>query len=100
MLILGGLFSIPVYLVILFQSKKRNIQIQLSKKVNIKKKNSLSTLFIICFPFNYYYYYDIYNSIVFLIRSLYNSNTKRITIILSNNNIIRFLSGLVIINDT
>lgn len=38
MLILGGLFSIPVYLVILFQSKKRNIQIQLSKKVNIKKK--------------------------------------------------------------
>jgi hypothetical protein len=38
MLILGGLFSIPVYLVILFRGKKRNIQIQLSKKVNFKKK--------------------------------------------------------------
>jgi hypothetical protein len=38
MLIIGGLFSIPVYLVILFRSKKRNIQIQLSKKVNFKKK--------------------------------------------------------------
>jgi len=41
MLILGGLFSIPVYLVILFRSKKRNIQIQLSKKVNFKKKTPI-----------------------------------------------------------
>lgn len=40
MLILGGLFSIPVYLVILFRSKKRIVQIQLSKKVNFKKKTT------------------------------------------------------------
>jgi preprotein translocase subunit SecY len=38
MLIIGGLFSIPVYLVILLRSKKRNIPIQLSKKVNFQKK--------------------------------------------------------------
>ena len=58
MLILGGLFSIPVYLVILFRSKKRTIIIQLSKKRNFKKTNLLpfllfallsSTIFIMIF---------------------------------------------------
>jgi hypothetical protein len=36
MLVLGGLFSIPVYLNILFRSKKRNIKLELGKKVAIK----------------------------------------------------------------
>ena len=58
MLILGGLFSIPVYLVILFRSKKRTIKIELSKKRNSKKTNLLpfllfallsSTIFIMIF---------------------------------------------------
>ncbi|HEX7140912.1 MAG TPA: hypothetical protein VF222_00375 [Nitrososphaeraceae archaeon] len=58
MLILGGLFSIPVYLVILFRSKKRTIKIQFSKKRNSKKTNFLpfllfallsSTIFIMIF---------------------------------------------------
>lgn len=39
LLIIGGLFSIPVYLVILSQSKAGNIKIQLNKKKNFKKKN-------------------------------------------------------------
>ncbi len=38
LLIIGGLFSIPVYLVILSQSKLGNIKIQLNKKKNFKKK--------------------------------------------------------------
>jgi hypothetical protein len=38
LLIVGGLFSIPVYLVILIQSKPGNIKIQLNKKKNFKKK--------------------------------------------------------------
>ncbi len=38
LLIIGGLFSIPVYLVILSQSKAGNIKIQLNKKKNFKKK--------------------------------------------------------------
>jgi len=38
LLIIGGLFSIPVYLVILSQSKLVNIKIQLNKKKNFKKK--------------------------------------------------------------
>jgi len=38
LLIIGGLFSIPVYLVILSQSKLGNIRIQLNKKKNFKKK--------------------------------------------------------------
>ena len=38
LLIIGGLFSIPVYLVILSQSKPGNIKIQLNKKKNFKKK--------------------------------------------------------------
>lgn len=58
MLILGGLFSIPVYLVILFRSKKRTIKIQFSKKRNSKKTNFFpfllfallsSTIFIMIF---------------------------------------------------
>jgi hypothetical protein len=36
MLVLGGLFSIPVYLNILVRSKKRNIKLELGKKVAIK----------------------------------------------------------------
>ncbi len=36
MLVLGGLFSTPVYLNILFRSKKRNIKLELGKKVAIK----------------------------------------------------------------
>lgn len=44
MLILGGIFSIPVYLVSLFQSKKRDIKIQLNKKVNFKKTSFLPYL--------------------------------------------------------
>jgi hypothetical protein len=44
MLILGGLFSIPVYLVILFRSKKRTVKIELSKKRNFKKTNLLPFL--------------------------------------------------------
>ena len=38
LLIIGGFFSIPVYLVILSQSKLGNIKIQLNKKKNFKKK--------------------------------------------------------------
>jgi hypothetical protein len=38
LLIIGGLFSIPVYLVILSQSKPGNKKIQLNKKKNFKKK--------------------------------------------------------------
>jgi uncharacterized protein (DUF486 family) len=38
LLIVGGLFSIPVYLFILYQSKPGNIKIQLNKKENFKKK--------------------------------------------------------------
>ena len=38
LLIIGGLFSIPVYLVILSQSKLGNIKIQLNKKKNFIKK--------------------------------------------------------------
>ncbi len=58
MLIFGGLFSIPVYLVILFRSKKRTVKIQLSKRTNFKKTNLLpfllfallsSTIFIMIF---------------------------------------------------
>ena len=58
MLMLGGLFSIPVYLVILFQSKKRTMKIQFGKKRNVKKTNLLpfllftllsSTIFIMVF---------------------------------------------------
>lgn len=58
MLILGGLYSIPVYLVILFRSKKPTIKIQLSKRRNFKKTNLLpfllfallsSTIFIMIF---------------------------------------------------
>ena len=41
LLIIGGLFSIPVYLVILFQSKPGNIKIQSNKKKNLKKKSHL-----------------------------------------------------------
>lgn len=37
MLILGGLFSLPVYIVIIFQSKKRDIKIQLRKKIKFRK---------------------------------------------------------------
>ena len=36
MLILGGSFSIPVYLIILFQSTKRNIKLKLGNQVTIK----------------------------------------------------------------
>jgi hypothetical protein len=36
MVVLGGLFSIPVYLSILFRSKQRNIKLELGKKVNPK----------------------------------------------------------------
>jgi hypothetical protein len=32
MLILGGVFSIPVYLIVIFRSKNRNIKVQLNKK--------------------------------------------------------------------
>jgi hypothetical protein len=58
MLMLGGLFSIPVYLVILFRSKKRTIKIQFGKKKNFQKTNFLpfllfallsSTIFIMVF---------------------------------------------------
>ena len=38
LVIIGGLFSIPVYLVILSQSKPVNIKIQLNKKKNFNKK--------------------------------------------------------------
>ena len=38
LLIIGGMFSIPVYLVILSQSKLGNIKIQLNIKKNLKKK--------------------------------------------------------------
>ena len=38
LLIVGGLFSIPVYLFILSQSKPGNTKIQLNKKENFKKK--------------------------------------------------------------
>jgi hypothetical protein len=38
LVIIGGLFSIPVYLVILSQSKSVNIKIQLNKKKNFNKK--------------------------------------------------------------
>jgi hypothetical protein len=38
LVIIGGLFSIPVYLVILSQSKPLNINIQLNKKKNFNKK--------------------------------------------------------------
>ena len=36
MVVLGGLFSIPVYLSILFRSKQRNIKLELGKKVTPK----------------------------------------------------------------
>ena len=32
MLIVGGLFSLPVYLIVIFRSKNRNVKIQLGKK--------------------------------------------------------------------
>jgi hypothetical protein len=38
LVIIGGLFSIPVYLVILSQSKPVTFKIQLNKKKNFKKK--------------------------------------------------------------
>jgi hypothetical protein len=38
LVVIGGLFSIPVYLVILSQSKPVNIKIQLNKKKNFNKK--------------------------------------------------------------
>jgi hypothetical protein len=66
LLIIGGLFSIPVYLVILSQSKAGNIKIQLNKKKNFKKKN-FTTLFIIHFTFNYDNYNGLCNEIVFLV---------------------------------
>ena len=66
MLIFGGLFSIPVYLVILYRSKKRTFKIQLSKKRNFKK-NKLTSFFIIRFSFKHYFYHDIRNEILFLI---------------------------------
>jgi uncharacterized membrane protein len=44
MLILGGLFSIPIYLVILFQSTKRNITLKLSNKITIKNTHFLPYL--------------------------------------------------------
>jgi len=36
MLILGGSFSIPVYLIILFRNTKRNIKLKLGNQVAIK----------------------------------------------------------------
>ena len=36
MLIVGGLFSLPVYLIVIFRSKNRNIKLQLSKKKSIQ----------------------------------------------------------------
>ena len=32
MLIVGGLFSLPVYLIVIFRSKNRNVKVQLGKK--------------------------------------------------------------------
>ncbi len=36
MLIVGGLFSIPVYLIVIFRSKNRNVKVQLSKKKSLQ----------------------------------------------------------------
>ena len=32
MLIVGGLFSLPVYIIVIFRSKNRNVKVQLGKK--------------------------------------------------------------------
>lgn len=45
MVVLGGLFSIPVYLSILFQSKQRNIKLELGKKVTPKNTHFHPYLF-------------------------------------------------------
>ena len=71
MLILGGLFSIPVYLLFYFEVKKEPIQIQLSKKVNFKKNNSFLPYLLFALLSTTITYHDISNSILFLIRSLY-----------------------------
>ena len=65
MLILGGLFSIPVYLVILFRSKKRTFNT--IKQKEKFQKNKLTSYFIIRFTFKHYTYHVIRNEILFLI---------------------------------
>jgi hypothetical protein len=45
MVVLGGLFSIPVYLSILFRSKQRNMKLELGKKVTPKNTHFHPYLF-------------------------------------------------------
>src|SRR5918992_2392207 len=49
MLIVGGLFSLPVYLIVIFRSKNRNVKVQLGKK----NYRNITSFFLIWYSFSF-----------------------------------------------